>query len=209
AINGASMSTLLSGLSFSGPVGATRIALVDGQWIAFPRYSELERAVFAMVGAGRVVTGADGTEDEAMPMSNAEASESAWVLVKDQGVGAPSEEVVAEGLEESKKCSRVLVEAQRELAGQAAKEVQDSPLFPDCTDEVYTAVETQAGQALSEALTIAGKAEREGRMDEVKDEMLQALAEQFEGREKELSAAYKELTKKLIRKRILTDSFRI
>src|SRR5699024_7765140 len=209
AINGASMSTQLSGLPFSGPVGATRIALVDGQWIAFPRYSELERAVFAMVVAGRVVTGADGTEDVAIAMIEAEATESAWSLGQDQGVDAPTEEVVAEGLEESKKFIRVLVEAQRELAGQAAKEVQDFPLFPDFADDVYAAVEEQAGQALADALTIAGKAEREERMDQVKDEMLHALAEQFEGREKELSAAYKELTKKLIRKRILTDSFRI
>src|SRR5699024_8181619 len=35
AMNGASMSTQISGLPFSGPVGATRIALVDGQWIAY------------------------------------------------------------------------------------------------------------------------------------------------------------------------------
>ena len=36
AINAASMSTQLSGLPFSGPVGATRVALIDGQWVALP-----------------------------------------------------------------------------------------------------------------------------------------------------------------------------
>ena len=45
AINAASISTQLSGLPFSGPVGGVRVALVDGQWVAFPRYSERERAV--------------------------------------------------------------------------------------------------------------------------------------------------------------------
>jgi polyribonucleotide nucleotidyltransferase len=39
AINAASMSTQLSGLPFSGPVGATRVALIEGQWVAFPTHS--------------------------------------------------------------------------------------------------------------------------------------------------------------------------
>ena len=53
AINAASMSTQLSGLPFSGPIGGVRVALIDGQWVAFPRHSELEHAVFDMVVAGR------------------------------------------------------------------------------------------------------------------------------------------------------------
>src|SRR4051794_40917602 len=49
AINAASLSTQLSGLPFSGPIGATRIALIDGRWVAFPTHEELARAVFDMV----------------------------------------------------------------------------------------------------------------------------------------------------------------
>ena len=209
AMNGASISTQISGLPFSGPVGATRIALVDGEWIAFPRYSELERAVFAMVVAGRVVTAEDGTEDVAIAMIEAEATDNAWSLIKDQGVGAPTEDVVAQGLEESKKFIRVLVEAQRDLAAQAAKDVQEFPLFPEYAEDAYAAVESEVAEKLAEALSIAGKAERESRMDEIADQMLGALQEGFDGREKELSAAYRAVTKTLIRKRILTDSFRI
>ncbi|MEU0154847.1 polyribonucleotide nucleotidyltransferase, partial [Micromonospora fulviviridis] len=58
AINAASMSTKLSGLPFSGPIGATRVAHVDGQWVAFPTLEELARATFDMVVARR--GGADG-----------------------------------------------------------------------------------------------------------------------------------------------------
>ncbi|MCJ7827434.1 MAG: polyribonucleotide nucleotidyltransferase, partial [Demequinaceae bacterium] len=54
AINAASMSTQLAGLPFSGPIGAVRVALIDGQWVAFPRYSEAKQAVFEMVVAGRI-----------------------------------------------------------------------------------------------------------------------------------------------------------
>ncbi len=41
AINGASASTQLSGLPFSGPVGGTRVALINGQWVGFPTHTEL------------------------------------------------------------------------------------------------------------------------------------------------------------------------
>ncbi|WP_159621821.1 polyribonucleotide nucleotidyltransferase [Ruania rhizosphaerae] len=209
AINGASMSTQLSGLPFSGPVGATRIALVDGQWVAFPRYSELERAVFSMVVAGRIVTAEDGSQDVAIAMIEAEATDNAWTLITEQGVGAPTEDVVAEGLEASKTSIRALAEAQIALAGQAAKEVQEFPLFPDYADDAFEAVEAQVAAKLSEALAIAGKAEREARIDEIKDAMLGALQDGFDGREKELSAAFRQVTKTLIRKRIITDGFRI
>ena len=42
AINAASMSTQLAGLPFSGPIGATRVALIEGQWVAFPTHEQLE-----------------------------------------------------------------------------------------------------------------------------------------------------------------------
>ncbi|HLS13865.1 MAG TPA: polyribonucleotide nucleotidyltransferase [Beutenbergiaceae bacterium] len=209
AINAASLSTQLSGLPFAGPVGAVRIALIDGQWVAFPRYSELERAVFSMVIAGRIVTDADGNDDVAIAMIEAEATDNAWTLIKDAGAGAPTEDVVNEGIEAAKGFVRVLAQAQVDLAGRAAKETQDFPLFPDYAEDVYQAVADQATSGLEAALSIAGKAEREDQIDEVAAQMSAALAEQFEGREKELSAAYRELTKKLIRQRILTDGFRI
>src|SRR5215217_5614800 len=94
AINAASMSTQLSGLPFSGPVGGVRVALIDGQWVAFPTHSQLEDAVFDMVVAGRVTE----TGDVAIMMVEAEATEQTWDLVQNQGKQAPTEEVVAGGL---------------------------------------------------------------------------------------------------------------
>ncbi|UJP38701.1 polyribonucleotide nucleotidyltransferase [Cellulomonas palmilytica] len=204
AINAASISTQLSGLPFSGPVGGVRIALVDGQWVAFPRYSERERATFDMVVAGRVVG-----DDVAIAMIEAEAPEKSWNIIKDEGGQAPTEEIVAQGLEAAKPFIKVLVEAQSELAAKAAKETQVFPTFPDYQDDVYAAVETAATARLGEALSIADKQTREGRLDEIKAEVQAELAESFEGREKEISAAYRSVQKKLIRQRILTDGFRI
>ncbi|MDO8107366.1 polyribonucleotide nucleotidyltransferase [Isoptericola sp. b441] len=204
AINAASMSTQLSGLPFSGPVGAVRIALIDGQWVAFPRYSERERATFDMVVAGRVVG-----DDVAIAMIEAEAPEGAWNLIKNEGAVAPSEDRVAEGLEAAKPFIRSLCEAQIELAGKAAKETREFPTYPDYQADVYEAVEAAAEGRLGEALSIADKQDRENRIDELKVEVQAELAQSFEGREKEISAAYRAVQKKVIRRRILTDGFRI
>ncbi|SEH84540.1 polyribonucleotide nucleotidyltransferase [Mycolicibacterium rutilum] len=204
AINGASMSTQLAGLPFSGPIGGVRVALIDGTWVAFPTVEQLERAVFDMVVAGRVLE--DG--DVAIMMVEAEATENVVELVG-AGAQAPTEAVVAEGLEAAKPFIKVLGEAQQELAARAAKPVGEYPVFPDYGDDVYYAVSSVATDALSEALTIAGKTERNDRTDEIKAEVLERLAEQYAGREKEVGAAFRSLTKKLVRQRILTDHFRI
>ena len=203
AINAASASTQLSGLPFSGPVAGVRIALVEGQWVAFPRYEERARATFDMVVAGRIVG-----DDVAIAMIEAEAPEGAWPLIT-AGATAPSEEVVAGGLEAAKPFLRELCLAQARLAEQAAKETQEFPLFPDYQPDVYDAVSEHVLGSLSEALTIADKQTRETRLDEIKDEAKAALGERFEGREKEISAAVRAVTKKVIRQRILTDGFRI
>jgi len=204
AINAASISTQLSGLPFSGPVGAVRIALIEGQWVAFPRYSERKEATFDMVVAGRIVG-----DDVAIAMIEAEAPEGAWNLIHGGGGTKPSEDVVAQGLEAAKPFIRALCEAQISLAASAAKETQVFPTFPDYQPDAYAAVEGVAEAPLGDALSIADKQARESRIDELKAEVLAQLAEQFEGREKELSAAYRSVQKKVIRRRILTDGFRI
>ncbi|MDT5124598.1 MAG: polyribonucleotide nucleotidyltransferase [Mycobacterium sp.] len=207
AINAASASTQISGLPFAGPVGGVRVALIDGQWVAFPTVEQLEGAVFDMVVAGRKVE-ADGKDDVAIMMVEAEATDNVIELVAG-GAGAPTESVVAEGLEAAKPFIAELCKAQQELYDAAGKETADYPVFPDYQDDVFYAVSSVATEELSKALTIAGKEERDGRTDEIKVEVLDRLAETYQGREKEIGAAFRSLTKKLVRQRILTDHFRI
>ncbi|GAA4806624.1 polyribonucleotide nucleotidyltransferase [Nocardioides caeni] len=204
AINAASLSTQLSGLPFSGPVGATRVALIEGQWVAFPTHSQLEKAVFDMVVAGRVTE----SGDVAIMMVEAEATEDVIELVRG-GAQAPTEEVVAAGLDASKPFIKQLVEAQVELANVAAKPVQEFPVFLDYEDDAYAAVEAAVKSDLAAAMTIGDKQEREARTDELKAEVLDKLAGQFEGREKELGAAFRSVNKQLVRERILRDKVRI
>ena len=203
AINAASASTQLSGLPFSGPIGGVRVALIRNQWVAFPTHEQLEEAVFDMVVAGRVAG-----DDVAIMMVEAEATERTIELVAG-GATAPTEEVVAEGLDASKKFIKALCDAQSELAKTAAKPIADFPVFLEYEDDAYAAVEEIAGKPVTQALTILSKAEREDRLDEIKADVMAALGSQFVGREKELSAALRSVTKNSVRQRVLTDGVRI
>ena len=203
AINAASMSTQLAGLPFSGPIGGTRVALIEGQWVAFPTHEQLESAVFDMVVAGRVVG-----EDVAIMMVEAEATLNTIALIAG-GATAPTEEIVAQGLEAAKPFIRSLVEAQARLAAQAAKPTREYPLFLDYSEDVLAAVESEVSEPLSRALTVADKQEREAELDRLKDSAKEQLGQKFEGREGEISAAFRSLTKKLVRQRVLRDKVRI
>jgi polyribonucleotide nucleotidyltransferase len=204
AINAASLSTQISGLPFSGPVGGVRVALIEGQWVAFPTHTQLEDAVFDMVVAGRVTE----TGDVAIMMVEAEATETSFGKVQ-SGAQAPTEDVVAGGLDAAKPFIKQLCEAQQELANVAAKPIQEFPIFLDYEDDVFAAVESAVKADLVAAMKIADKTERNDRTDELKDQVLASLGSEFEGREKEIGAAFRSVNKAVVRESILRDKVRI
>ncbi|GAB2468027.1 polyribonucleotide nucleotidyltransferase [Jatrophihabitans fulvus] len=204
AINAASASTQISGLPFSGPVGGTRVALIDGQWVGFPTHTELERATFDMVVAGRTLDNGD----VAIMMVEAEATEGVIELIAG-GATKPTEEIVAEGLEAAKPFIAELCRAQSELAKSAAKPVQEFPVFLDYSDEVYEAVRNEVEAEVATALTIADKQEREAKLDEIKESVRDTLGQRFEDRYSEIGAAFRSLNKALVRQRILREKVRI
>ncbi len=219
AINAASMSTQIAGLPFSGPIGGVRVALVPteagaGQWIAFPKHSQLTDAVFSMVVAGRVVTDADGKEDVAIMMIEAEATDNAWDLIQG-GAIKPNEQVIAEGIEASKPFIKQLVEAQASVAARASKPTADFKLFPPYTDVVYEAVSALALEELKGIYLIADKVERQNADDELKGRVKEAIAAKVEAGEldasalNQLGAAYKSVTKNVVRTRVLNEGVRI
>ncbi|MEU3628536.1 polyribonucleotide nucleotidyltransferase [Amycolatopsis coloradensis] len=207
AINAASASTQIAGLPFSGPVGGVRVALIEGQWVAFPTWKQLEDATFNMVVAGRIVG-----DDVAIMMVEAEATDRTLDLIADGGK-SPDEIAVAEGLEASKPFIKVLCEAQQQLADVAAKPTGEFPVFLAFEQDAFDAVAAIATDDLANALTIAGKQDRENATDQVKAAVLEKIGlgegEAFQGREKEIGAAFKALSKKIMRKRVLTDKIRM
>ncbi|BAJ73292.1 polyribonucleotide nucleotidyltransferase [Microbacterium testaceum StLB037] len=216
AINAASMSTQISGLPFSGPIAGVRLALIPGhgehadQWVAFPKAEQLEDAVFDLIVAGRVLD--DG--DVAIMMVEAEATEGSWNLIKG-GATKPNEQVVAEGLEAAKPFLRQLVDAQNEVARTASKEIQSFPVFPAYSQETYDFVAGRAYDRLVPVYQIADKQERQNADDEVKTSVKEQLLAAVESGELpavatlEFNAAYKSVTKTIVRGRILAEGVRM
>ncbi|QKJ19825.1 polyribonucleotide nucleotidyltransferase [Microbacterium hominis] len=216
AINAASLSTQISGLPFSGPIAGVRLALIPGhgenadQWVAFPTVKQLEEAVFDLIVAGRVLD--DG--DVAIMMVEAEATEHSWNLIKG-GATKPSEEIVAQGLEASKPFIKQLVEAQSVVAKTAAKEIKEFPVFLPYSQETYDFVAGRAYDKLVPIYQIADKQERQNADDELKDAVKAELLAAVESGELpavatvEFAAAYKSVTKKIVRGRILAEGVRM
>ena len=210
AMNAASASTMISGLPFEGPVSGVRLALIDDQWVAFPRWSERERAVFELVVAGRVLD----SGDVAIAMIEAGAGRNAWKLIYDEGMTRPDEVVVAGGLEAAKPFIKAICEAQDELKRIAAKETKEFPLFPEYTDELYARIDQLAHNDLNDALSIAEKLPRQDRIAGIRQSVVDTLAHEFADmddaeKEKEIGNAFKELQRQIVRRRILTQDYRI
>jgi polyribonucleotide nucleotidyltransferase len=205
AINGASAALMLSGLPFEGPIGAVRLAYSQqGTWIAHPTFSEGDDSTFEIVVAGRLVG-----DDVAIMMVEAGGTEKAYEYYDD---GAPfvTEEVVADGLEAAKTWIRESIDLQNELVKQAGTK----PPMPfesgtDYGDDVFAAVEKAGKDALAQANTIADKTERNAANDAAKATILDALGDDFTGREGEVKNAIKSLTKKVVRQRVVNEGVRM
>lgn len=208
AINAASMSTQLAGMPFSGPIGGVRVALIEDQWVAFPKHKQLANAVFDMVVAGRVVT-VGGKEDVAIMMVEADATDNALDLIE-AGATAPSEDIVSQGLEAAKPFIMALVKAQSDLAAMAPKEIGNYPIFLPYSDEMLAAVSELAKTELEKIYQIADKKERQEADDQLKDKVKANLQGRFEESQwGQISAAYRSITKDVVRGRVLSEGIRI
>jgi polyribonucleotide nucleotidyltransferase len=205
AINAASAALMISGIPFEGPIGAVRIAYsVEGRWVPHATYQEGDGSTFELVVAGRQVG-----DDVAIMMVEAGGTEHAWTYYE---AGAPkvTEEVIAEGLEASKTWIRESIELQRELVAKVGAR-ETLPWVPqvDYAPEVFARVEEVGSAAVAEAQRIADKAARNAATDEATAAIRSQLAEEFDGREAEIKAAIRSLTKKIVRKRIVEEGVRI
>ena len=204
AINAGSMSTTLAGLPFIGPVGGLRIALIKDQWVGFPTIEQTKDAVFDMAVAGRVLP--DG--DVAIMMVEAESTPDTWNLIR-AGRTAPTEEVVAEGLQAAKPFIKALCLAQSELADRFPHPTRELPVFPDYLDDVYDCVKQAGIERIRQVNSIASKQEREAAVEELLADLHEELDSSFEQRETQITGAYRSLTKQVVRHRTLTEKVRI
>ncbi|WIK59225.1 polyribonucleotide nucleotidyltransferase [Actinotignum urinale] len=209
AINAASLSTSLAGLPFNGPVGGTRVSLIDGQWVAFPRWSEMERATFSMDIAGRIVG-----DDVAITMVEAQAPENAAKNIADGGV-TPTEAVIAQGMDAAKGVIRTLCEAQNEIIKECAKPTGEFTFFPDYTDAQFEAVGGQINGRFDTILGIVDKTERDTALNELVETIIGEMTEgddpayDLEEDGKALALAINSHFKNVMRKHVISTGIRM
>jgi polyribonucleotide nucleotidyltransferase len=210
AMNGASLATMIAGLPFDGPVGAVRMGLIDGAWVANPTHQDEENETFDVVVAGR--RNDEGTID--ILMIEGEAPDMTWPLLEGGSPAVtPTEKVVAEGLEAAKRAIGEMIDFQLEFLAQL--DVKPEPFEPKplYSSETWHAVDTYARSRIEEAI-VPGKSERDDALGQIKDELKAHLLdtwgeETFSERASEVSPAYKDLQKNVMRTRILDQGVRL
>ncbi len=206
AINAASAALMTSGIPFDGPIGAVRMAWsTEGEWLPHATYQEGDASTFELVVAGRAL--ANG--DVAVMMVEAGGTEDAWKYYE-QGAPKVTEEVIAEGLEASKRWITDSIELQNELVEKKGKpEPIPYAIQTDFAEDVWDRVVAVGTDRITEASTIVSKAERNVATEAATAAILEELAGEFDGREKEVKAAGRALQKKLVRRRIVDEGLRI
>ena len=142
AMNAAACAVGLAGLPFDGPVAAVRLGLINGEWVVNPTYQETEDATFDIVVAGSKSD--DGGVD--VLMIEGEAPEDTWSLLA-EGALAPTEEVVAQGLEVAKtEIAKIIAFQDEFIAAHGVSEMEWTPT-PQYGDDLWDELSRTSRQA--------------------------------------------------------------
>ena len=206
-MNAASLATMLSGIPFEGPVGSVRLGLIDGEWVINPTFQDLEEATFDIVVAGR--RNDSGQVD--ILMIEGEAPDNTWALLQGSGT-TPTEQVVAEGLEAAKRAIDELIDMQLEFI--ATADVKPRPFEPKPLYGPDTWAAAETFKERLETAIVPDRSEREAGMAEIKDLLKAHLletwgAESYAARQSEISPAWKDLQKKVMRARVIEHGVRL
>jgi polyribonucleotide nucleotidyltransferase len=209
-MNGASLATMISGIPFEGPVGSVRLGLIGGEWVINPTFQEVEEATFDIVVAGRRN---DAGEIDIL-MIEGEAPDNTWQLLGSaDGAVAPTEEIVAEGLQAARRAIGELIDFQLEFLARLDVKPQPFEPRPLYGEDTWQMVEGFAKERLETAI-VPDKQEREAALDELKEALHgHALttwgAEGYAARQAEISPAWKDLQKKVMRARVIEHGVRL
>jgi polyribonucleotide nucleotidyltransferase len=206
-MNAASLATMLSGIPFEGPVGSVRLGLIGGEWVVNPTFQDLDEATFDIVVAGR--RNDSGQVD--ILMIEGEAPDNTWTLLQGSGT-MPTEQVVAEGLEAAKRAIEELIDMQLEFIARA--DVKPRPFEPRPLYEPDTWAAAETFKERLETAIVPDRSEREAAMAEIKDLLKAHLletwgAESYAARQSEISPAWKDLQKKVMRARVIEHGVRL
>ena len=154
AMLGSSLATMISGAPFLGPIAGVKVGYIDGEYIINPTVEELEKSELDLTVAGTF--GA--------------------INMVEAGAKQVSEEIMLEGLMKGHEAVKELCKWESEIIsdiGVTPFEYESLTIEDNLRDEVTKLIEKD----LDEALRIKEKLERYGRIDEIKDNLLEKYKE--------------------------------
>ena len=185
---GASAALALSGLPFSGPIGAARVGYKDGQYILNPTAKQLTESDLHLVVAGT----------------------RAAVLMVESEAKVLSEEVMLGAVVFGHQQMQVAIDVINELVKQAGKPRWNWQA-PLANVELDTALAGQALAALTQAYSITVKKDRVAKLSEIKTQLFASLAggDAPKFTKDQVDTAFFKLESNIVRQRVLNGEPRI
>jgi len=188
AMIGASAALALSGIPFSGPIGAARVGYIDGQYVLNPTVSKLAESQLNLIVAGT---------------SNA-------VLMVESEADCLPEQIMLDAVLFGHEQMQVAIEAIKGLTAEAARPAWDWQAPAD-QPELSARVAEAAEAGFSEAYRIVEKQERYAKIGEIKTAVIEALSagEGARWSADEVKSELGRLESRIVRNRILDGEQRI
>tara|TARA_Y100000768_G_scaffold89816_1_gene64620 strand:+ start:298 stop:2604 length:2307 start_codon:yes stop_codon:yes gene_type:complete len=204
ALNAASLGLQLAGVPLESAVGAVRMSLINDNWVVQATNTEIEESVFDMVVAGSLNT--NGEVD--IVMVEAGASDDAFEKI-DNGSTAPSESIVADGIDLSKEYIAKLIEAQKELVSKRDIPIVDWPIVEDYSEELKTKITDEYSDKVDSITALTDRSERSEKQSELQEEVIEKFLDDEIDNTKAIKLAFKSLVKSTVRNRVLTGGPRL
>ena len=204
ALNAASLGLQLAGVPLESAVGAVRMSLINDNWVVQATNSELEESVFDMVVAGSL--NSNGEVD--IVMVEAGATDNALNKI-DEGSTAPSENVVADGIDASKEYIGKLIEAQKELVSKREIPQIEWPIVEDYSEELKKQINDDLGSDIEKAMALTDRAERSEKQGQLEEQAIEKYLNEDEDNTKAIKLAFKSIVKNTVRDRVLSGGARL
>ena len=204
ALNAASLGLQLAGVPLESAVGAVRMSLINDNWVVQATNSELEDSVFDMVVAGSL--NPKGEID--IVMVEAGATDNAFAKI-DEGSAAPSENIVADGIDMSKEYIAKLIEAQKELVAKRDVPEIDWPIIEDYSEELKSQISEAFSSNIEAAMAITDRAERSEKQSELQEQAVEKFLDEEDDNTKAIKLAFKSIVKNTVRDRVLSGGARL
>jgi polyribonucleotide nucleotidyltransferase len=182
---GASAALCISDIPFDGPLGGVKIGLIDGDVVINPTLQQVEEGQLELVVAGSK----DG------------------VLMIEAGASQVPEEEMAQYIEMAHRVIQPILDLQLQLQQKCGK-AKGSMIIREVPESVKSAIESQFGDRLKEAVSTPMKGERNESLDALRAEVKSTLAEQLGDEAGSIGEAIEYLAKKYTRQLILGEGKR-